>query len=275
MISEFGRELLFTKITRPHTARMVNFSPGLFKIIPKGLLLVCDNNLLEQLQLTVTRAVEDGSFHRCGVVLIVDEETLNSEELLRSLNMRMRLLWASTTVLIKPWNGGLPRGRDGHFFTDAVGDIAARIDQALKRLPGLFKNPAIKLLCMHKSGRMIHNGPKAPLSPSMSLMALREGHERVANGSGRHGPLEPDDHPAEEGEAAQQPAEADQFTRQGRLQREEARARRFPRRIQRPWRTRWLQRIQPRPDDRPEWDTLPHLVVYPDSPSMLMSPQIF
>ena len=64
MIGEIGRELLFTKITLPHTARMVNFSPGLFKIIPKGSLLVCDNNLLELLQLTVTRAVEDGSFHR-------------------------------------------------------------------------------------------------------------------------------------------------------------------------------------------------------------------
>ena len=99
MIGEIGGELLFTKITRPHTARMVNFSPGLFKIIPKGSLLVCDNNLLEQLQLTVT-----WSFHRCGVVLIVDEETLNSEELLRGLNMRIRSLWASTTVLIKPWN---------------------------------------------------------------------------------------------------------------------------------------------------------------------------
>ena len=104
----------------------------------------------------------------------MDEETLNSEELLRSLNMRMRSLWASTTVLIKPWNGGLPRGRDGHFLTAAVGDIAARIDQALKRLPGLFKNPAVKLLCMHKSGRTIHNGPKAPLSPSMSLMVNME-----------------------------------------------------------------------------------------------------
>ena len=174
MIGEIGGELLFTKITRPHTARMVNFSPGLFKIIPKGSLLVCDNNLLEQLQLTVTRAVEDGSFHRCGIVLIVDEETLNYEELLRSLNMRMRLLWASTSLLIKPWNGGLPRGRDGHFLTAAVGDMAERIDQALKGLPGLFKNPAVKLLCMHKSGRTIHNGPKAPLSPSMSLMVNTE-----------------------------------------------------------------------------------------------------
>ena len=60
MIGEIGGELLFTKITRPHRALMVNFSPGLFKTIDKGSLIVCDNNLLEELQLTVTRAVEDG-----------------------------------------------------------------------------------------------------------------------------------------------------------------------------------------------------------------------
>ena len=80
MVREIGGEMLFTKITRPHTPRMVSFSPGLFKTIPRGSLLVCDNVLLEQLQLAITRAVEDNSFHRCGVVLVVDEETLHSEE---------------------------------------------------------------------------------------------------------------------------------------------------------------------------------------------------
>ena len=88
--------------------------------------------------------------------------------------MRMRSLWASTSVLIKPWNGGLPRCKDGHFLTTAVGDIAARIDQALKRLPALFEDPVVKLLCMHRSGRTIHNGPKAPLAPTMSLMISTE-----------------------------------------------------------------------------------------------------
>ena len=88
--------------------------------------------------------------------------------------MRMRSLWASTSVLLKPWNGGLPRCKDGHFLTAAVGDIAARIDQALKQLPALLRNPAVKLLCMHRSGRTIHNGPKAPLTPTMSLMTSTE-----------------------------------------------------------------------------------------------------
>ena len=88
--------------------------------------------------------------------------------------MRMRSIWASTSVLIKPWNGSLLRGKDGNFFTAAIGDIAARIDQALKKLQALFKNPAVNLLCTHRSGRTVHNGPKAPVEPNMSLMTNTE-----------------------------------------------------------------------------------------------------
>ena len=170
MIGEIGGDLLFTKVTRPHKALMVSFGPSLFQDIDKVSLIVCNNILLETLQYTVTRAVEDGTFHRCGVVLVIDEETLSSDILRKELNMRMRSLWASTSILIKPWNGGLPRGKDGNFLTAAVGDIPARIDQALKKLPALLRNLAIKLLCMHRSGRTIHNGPKAPVTPNMSLM---------------------------------------------------------------------------------------------------------
>ena len=169
MIGDIGRDLLFTKITRPHKALMVNFGPGLFKTIDKSSLIICDNTLLEKLQLTITKAVEDGTFHRCSVVLIIHEDTLSSDVLLKDLNMRMRSLWASTSVLLKPWNGGLPRYKDGHFLTTAVGDIAAMIDQALKQLPALLRNPAVK----HRSGRTIHNSPKAPLTPTMSLMTSR------------------------------------------------------------------------------------------------------
>ena len=272
MIGEIGGELLFTKITRPHRALMVNFSPGLFKTIDKGSLIVCDNNLLEELQLTITRVVEDGSFHRCDIVLIIDEDTLNSEALLKNLNMRMRSLWASMSVLIKPWNGGLPRCKDGHFFTTAVGDIAARIDQALKRLPALFKNPVVKLLCMHRSGRTIHNGPKAPLAPTMSLMISTEECTYVRAVS---------ESPTAQGAVAPwsltttPPKKVkrlnNKLAKQGWLQREEVRGWGFPWRTWRlwtrwtPWRSRrtWrLQRTQLRADDCTEWDTLPHLVVY-------------
>ena len=117
MIGEVGRDLLFTKLTRPHKPVMLSFGPSLFQDIDKGALIVCDNILLEKLQYIVTRAVEDRTFHRCGVLLIIDEENLNSAIL-------------------------------------------------LKKLQVLFKNPAVKLLCMHRSGRTVHNGPKAPSSPT-------------------------------------------------------------------------------------------------------------
>ena len=91
-------------------------------------------------------------------------------ELVRSLNLRMRSSWASTTVIMKPWNGGLPRGNDGNFLMAGVADIALRINQVLKLLPGLLKNPSFNLTCIHSSGRTIHNGPRAPPSPSMGLM---------------------------------------------------------------------------------------------------------
>ena len=90
MFGEVGGDLIFTKLTRPHKVVMHNFGPNLFQDIDKGALIVCDNVLLEKLQYTVTRAVEDGTFHRCGVLLIIDEETLNSAILLKELNMRRR-----------------------------------------------------------------------------------------------------------------------------------------------------------------------------------------
>ena len=55
---------------------------------------------------------------------MIDEETLSSEELLRRFNVRMQSVWASSTIILKPWNGGLPRGADGNFLTLGVADIA-------------------------------------------------------------------------------------------------------------------------------------------------------
>ena len=89
MVGEVGGEI-FSKVTRPHIPKVVSFKPGLLTTLPKGALLICDNQLFEQLQLTVTRAVDDGSFHRCGLILVIDEETLSSEQLLRSFNVRRR-----------------------------------------------------------------------------------------------------------------------------------------------------------------------------------------
>ena len=137
MIGEIVGDLLFNTITRPHKVLMVDFGPGLFKTIDKGSLIICDSTLLETLQHTVTRAVEDGTFHRCGIVFLLDQDTLCSDVLLKDMNLHMRSLWASTSVWLKPWNGGLSRCKDSHALTTAVGNIAAKIDQALKRQSGI------------------------------------------------------------------------------------------------------------------------------------------
>ena len=83
MIAEVGGDLLLTRITRPHKAVAVGFGLTMFQEIDEGSLIVCDNVFLETLQYTVTRAVEDGTFHRCGVVLLIDEGALSSDALRR------------------------------------------------------------------------------------------------------------------------------------------------------------------------------------------------
>ena len=92
MIGEIVGDLLFNTITRPHKVLMVDFGPGLFKTIDKGSLIICDCTLLETLQLTVTRAVEDGTFHRCNIVLLLDQDTLSFDVLLKDMNLHMRSL---------------------------------------------------------------------------------------------------------------------------------------------------------------------------------------
>ena len=59
-------------------------------------------------------------------------------------------------------------GLDNHLIE------ALERQQGLRKLPPLLKNLAVKLLCMHRSGRTMHNGPKAPLKPSMELMTSTE-----------------------------------------------------------------------------------------------------
>ena len=74
--------------------------------------------------------------------------TKRSDTLLTELSIRLRSLWASTTILLKPWNGGIARSKDGNFATATIAENAARIDQGLRKLPQLLKNPTVKLLCM-------------------------------------------------------------------------------------------------------------------------------
>ena len=155
LLSEAGGDILLAKIPSPHKIVQLTFQPGMFSTIEEGSLLVANNIFLENLRDAAVRAVQDGSFRRCGLMLLVGAETLDSSDRLTQLNLSLRSLCLSTTVVIKPWTGGIAR-------TDrSIPHIADKIDQGLRRLPKLLK-------------RIVSNGPNAPPSPSKQLMLSTE-----------------------------------------------------------------------------------------------------
>ena len=83
--------------------------------------------------------MDDGSFRRCGLVLLVDTKTLDSNDKLTQLNLSLRSLWSSTMVVIKPWSRGIERAEDGMFPTSSIPHIANRISQGIRRLPKLLR----------------------------------------------------------------------------------------------------------------------------------------
>ena len=163
---------MLAKIPSPHKIVQLTFQPGMFSTIEACSLLVVDNVFLENLWDAAARAVQDGSFRRCGLVPLVDAQTLHSDRLTQ-LNLSLRPLWSSTTVLIKPWTGGIARTDDGKFVTSSILHIADRIGQGIRRLPKLLRIQ-VRLLCMHKSERVVSNGPIAPPSTSKQLMISTE-----------------------------------------------------------------------------------------------------
>ena len=109
------------------------------------------------------RAVQDGSFKRCRLVLLVDTKTLDSSDKLTQMNLSLRSLWSSTIVVIKPLNWGIARAEDWMFPTSSIPQIANMISQGIRKLTKLLRTQ-VCLLCVHKSGRVVNNGPPAPPS---------------------------------------------------------------------------------------------------------------
>ena len=106
-------------------------------------------------------------------MLLGDTRTLNSSNRLTKLNLPLRSLWSLTTVVIKPWSSGIDRPEDGMFPTSSIPYIADRISQGIRRLLKLLRTQ-VRLLCMHKSGKVISNGPPAPPSLNKQLMLSTE-----------------------------------------------------------------------------------------------------
>ena len=133
------------------------FEPGMFVNLQPGTLFVVDCGMLGNLRDAAARAIEDGFFQLCGLVLLIDTQTLNSSDRLTQMNLSLRSLWSLTTIVIKPWSGSIDQAEDGMFPTSSIPYIADRIGQGLIRLPKLLRT-LVRLLCMHKSGRVVSNG---------------------------------------------------------------------------------------------------------------------
>ena len=162
--------MLVTRIPSSNKIDQRKFQPGMFTNLQAGSLLVVDWVMLENLWDVTARAVQDGSFR---LVLLVDTKTLDSSDKLTQLNLSLRSLWSSTMVVIKPWSGGIERAIDGMFPTSSIPHIANRISQGIRRLPKLLRTQ-VCLLCMHKSGKVVSNGPPAPPSPNKQFMLSME-----------------------------------------------------------------------------------------------------
>ena len=125
------------------------------------------------------------------LVLVVNTKTLDSSYNLIQLNLSLRSLRSSTMVVIKPLSGGIKRAEDRMFPTSSILHIADRISKGVRRLPKLLRTQ-VRLLCMHKSGKVVSNGPPALPSLKKQLMLSTEvdrcrgGH---CTGSHRPGPV--------------------------------------------------------------------------------------
>jgi hypothetical protein len=129
LLSEAGGDMLVAKIPSPNKIEQLKFQPGMFFNLQAGSLLVVDCSMLENLRDVTAGAVQDGSFKRCGLVLLVNVKALDSGNKLTQLNLSLRSLWSSTMVVIKPWNGGIARAEDllhsSHRRQDQPRDIKA------------------------------------------------------------------------------------------------------------------------------------------------------
>ena len=65
LLSEAGGDMLVAKIEQR------KFQPGMFYNLQAGSLLSVDCSMLENLWDAIARAVQDGSFQRCGLVLYI------------------------------------------------------------------------------------------------------------------------------------------------------------------------------------------------------------
>ena len=132
---------------------------------------------------------------------MIDSSVAANDDDLTDLNLKLRSLWSAGLAVLKPWTGFLTRTKEGNFSTTDVDAIAARVDQGIKRLPKLLKNPVTRLVCVHRSGRPVYNGDHhlqrgVRVHPSDDGGGDRRPH---------HQDLDSRQHPRQEGQAPPDP----------------------------------------------------------------------
>ena len=95
--------MLLNKIS--NLVQQLKFHAGIYNDIQAGALLVVDCRMIANLRDRSVRAVTACTYKRTGLLLLIDQETLDSSEWLVQLNLCLRSMWASTTVVLKPWTG--------------------------------------------------------------------------------------------------------------------------------------------------------------------------
>ena len=79
-------------------------------------------------------------------------------------------------MVMKPWTdktGGIARAQEGTFPTSTIPHIAHMIAHGASKLPRLMMTQ-VRLMCLHKSGKVVANGPPVPPCPNEELMLSME-----------------------------------------------------------------------------------------------------
>ena len=169
LLSQIGGELLLSKLTSP--VHQVKYLPGMYNDIYPGAMLVVDGRLANQLRDATIRAVQYSSYKRIGVMVLLDKRTLVSKEQLEEINLCLRTMWEATSVIIKPWTDriGVDKMENGSVPTSTIPGIADKLTVATGKLAKLLRT-SNRLICIHRSGKPVTNGPSVPPTPNLEIM---------------------------------------------------------------------------------------------------------
>ena len=147
LLHNMGGELLETKLRNP--VSHVKYEDGMFEEFQLSALVIfdwCSADLLAD-------TMQAGTFKRIGVLMILDVSSLASRERLLKVNLTLRMMWACTAIVIKPWTSRtkIDQRDDCTVPTETIPDIAEEINMAASKMEKLLRSPN-KFLVIQASG---------------------------------------------------------------------------------------------------------------------------